>query len=126
MNSIIVPPQGMPYPLAFKLIGDGAFAHKWLCHAGGEECPDGCDCGADPEREKLYSGIRCYFTERDVRAYRRGARDAERNRPRIFRQVGSQIVADCGDNDDHMADEWDDDMRQAYMDGYDSYDPCGC
>lgn len=114
MSDIVVPPSGLSYPLARLLIGDGAFAHSWLCHNGGE-CPDGCDHGADPKREALYSGIRYYFSEQDVRSYRRGYEMAAKGQAPIFRKVGDRIEAEI---DSDMADEWDDSMRQAYLDGY--------
>ena len=46
----------------------------------------------------------------------RGVYDAQRNKPPIFRQVGKRLEATI---DDDMADEWDQEVRQAYLDGYD-------
>ena len=110
MSEIIVPPPGLSYPLARLLIGDGSFAHKWLCHNGGE-CPDGCDHGADPARAEQYSNIRYYFTDQDVRSYRRGYQDAATGKEPLFRQVGDQILMEGSVEEA----EWND---LAYLDGF--------
>lgn len=107
----------MPYPQARMLIEDPSFAHMWLCHPDDHTCPDGCDCGADPKREEMYSNIRCYFVDSEVRAYRRGYEDAAKGKGALFRKVAHRILATI---DDDMSDNWDDDMRQAYLDGYEA------
>jgi hypothetical protein len=53
------------------------------------------------------------------RAHQRGRRDAERGWSPIFRQVGNSIEPSI---DDDLADEWDQDVRRAYLDGYYKYD----
>lgn len=116
MSMIVVPPSGMSYPLARMLIENPSFAHMWLVHDTNGVCPDGCDEHGCPKRAELYSNIRCHFTDADVGAYRRGYEDAAKGRAPIFRSTTSRgIVAEI---DDSQADEWSDDMRQAYLDGY--------
>jgi hypothetical protein len=105
----------MPYPQARMLIENPSFAHMWLCHSDDHTCPDGCDCGADPKRAEMYSNIRCYYTDQDVRAYRRGYEMAAKGKAPIFRKVGDRIESEL---DSDMSADWDDDMRQAYLDGY--------
>lgn len=105
----------MSYPQARMLIEDPSFAHMWLVHDTNGVCPDGCDeCGC-PKRAEMYSNIRCYFTDQDVRAYRRGYEMAAKGQAPIFRKVGDRILSEL---DSDMSDDWDDDMRQAYLDGY--------
>jgi len=120
---IIVPPKGMRYDLARQLVNNDAFAHMWLCHGGDGVCPDGCDTHGDPERVKLYEAIRVYHTERDITAYKRGHRDGQSFKSPLFRTTRDHGIRPT--TDDYMSDLWDDDMRQAYIDGYASGMPKG-
>ena len=117
MDEIIIAPCGMKRDLARKLVEDDAFAHMWLVHGDGGECPDGCDLHGNPVRVKLYEEIRVYHTRRDIEAYRRGQSDSHRDRAPIFRKVGKSIQPEL---DDPNADDWEDSERQAYLDGYHS------
>ena len=36
---------------------DRAAAHQFLCHPGGEECPDGCEISADPGRLAIWNAL---------------------------------------------------------------------
>jgi hypothetical protein len=43
--------------LARELSENLAFAHGWLVHSDGGECPPGCDMAADPKRLALYRAL---------------------------------------------------------------------
>jgi hypothetical protein len=113
---IIVPPSGMKYDLARKLVQDDCFAHMWLVHPDGGKCPDGCDSHGDSARVAVYQGIKVYHTSDTTRAYMRGRSDAKSYRAPLFRSTRDHGIR--SEMDDHMSDMWDDDMRQAYLDGY--------
>lgn len=113
---VIVPPSGMRHCLARKLVQDDTFAHMWLVHPDGGECPDGCDSRGDSTRAAMYEGIRVYFTTPVLNAYSRGLKDGQAHKSPLFRK-GRDGHFRC-DLDDHMADQWCDEMRQAYWDGY--------
>jgi hypothetical protein len=49
-------------------------------------------------------------------AYNRGQSDAKRNRPPIFRSTRAYGIIPTAD--DPMADNWTDEDRQAYLNGY--------
>jgi hypothetical protein len=108
----------MKHDFAVKLVQDELFAHMWLCHRDGSECPDGCDTHGDCTRVAMYQGIQVYHIEREVRAYNRGVEDARTYKAPLFRQTRDQGIR--SEMDDHMSDMWDDGMRQAYLDGYNS------
>lgn len=118
MQEIIVAPCGMNHDLARKLVEDDTFAHMWLCHKNRGECPDGCDTRGDSTRVAMYEGIQVYHIDREVRAYQRGVKDAMSYKNPLFRQTRDHGIR-C-EMDDTLADQWDDGMRQAYLDGYNS------
>ena len=51
-------------------------------------------------------------------AFERGADDARRDRPRIFRSTRSRGIIPTVD--DPQADDWSDEQRYFYCEGYDS------
>lgn len=122
---IVIAPLGMKHTLAVKLVEDPDFAHTWLCHNGNaHECTDGCEGGCTSGnmdlRTKLYNDIRVYQHEPELSAYKRGYEDAVKGRSPLFRRVGKEFVANAGDDWAwDMSEEWCQDKRQAYMDGYD-------
>ena len=113
---VIVPPSGMRHCLARKLVHDDSFAHMWLVHPDGGECPDGCDSRGDGTRAAMYEGIRVYFTTRVLDAYSRGLRDGRSHKSPLFRINRDGVIRSTMDDD--MADTWCEEMRQAYCDGY--------
>jgi hypothetical protein len=56
-----------------------------------------------------------------LEAFARGAHDAERERPPIFRSTTRHGIVPTVDDD--AADAWDDDARRAYIGGYDAARP---
>jgi len=114
---VIVAPRGMRQCLAHKLVQDNSFAHMWLVHPDGGECPDGCDSHGDSARVAMYEGIRVYFTTRVLECYHRGLCDARNDKRPLFRKTRDGVIRPT--MDDHMVDMWDEEERQAYIDGWD-------
>ena len=110
INPVVVAPPGMSYMLARQLIDSPTYAQTWLREVGSES-----NNHNDPAREALYGGIRVHSTVEDIRAYRRGYDHGRKGKAPIFRETACGIVAEI---DSDMADEWDDCMRRAYLDGY--------
>lgn len=51
-------------------------------------------------------------------AFERGRYDAKRDLPMLFRKVGKSFEPT---SDSELSDEWDQESREAYMEGYYSY-----
>lgn len=52
--------------------------------------------------------------------FQRGYRDAQGDRPSLFRRRGAELVFDCGDLPLSVEEDWDAAKREAYQAGYDS------
>ncbi len=57
--------------------------------------------------------------ERFDEHFSRGLRDAQKDRPAIFRRTSRGIEAE---GDDPMADNWSEEARESYLQGYESYE----